>query len=169
MTDVHDQMVALLPRLRRFCRAIAGSPDAGDDLAQATVERALTRIGQWEPGTRLDSWMYRIARNLNIDAARTRGTRGVSVDAGMLESEMGEDGRSTVEARSDLHRAQQAMASLPEEQRTLLALVAIDGRSYKDAAELLEIPIGTVMSRLARARRAIDLFVNGPAAGPAEG
>jgi RNA polymerase sigma-70 factor, ECF subfamily len=150
-----DQLVALLPRLRRFCMALTRSAEAGDDLAQSTIERALSRINQWHEGTRLDSWMFRIAQNINIDQARAQKTRGVSVDIDELASVSGEDGRDVVESRNALAKAQAAMAKLPDDQRMLIALVAIDGQSYKDAAAILDIPIGTVMSRLARARTAI--------------
>lgn len=153
--STRDQLVALLPRLRSFCMALARSADAGDDLAQATVERALSRIDQWHEGTRLDSWMYRIAQNISIDQARALKVRGVRADVDELATIAGEDGRDVVEARDALARAQAALAKLPDDQRALMALVVIDGQSYKDAAEILDIPIGTVMSRLARARAAI--------------
>jgi RNA polymerase sigma-70 factor (ECF subfamily) len=164
ISDVRAQIVALLPRLRRFCMAIAGGADAGDDLAQATIERALSRIDQWEEGTRLDSWMYRIAQNIRIDQARSAKVRGIQVDVEALVSVQGDDGRSILEARSDLAAAQSAMAALPDDQRVLMALVVLDGQSYKEAAETLSIPVGTVMSRLARARRAIDNHVHGAVA-----
>ena len=160
-TDLRDQIVALLPRLRRFCMALTRDADRGDDLCQATVERALSRSEQFHEGTRLDSWMYRIAQNINIDQARRMKTRGVEIDVDDAYDLRGEDGLQLVEGRSDLARATAAMAALPEEQRVLMALVVLDGMSYKDAAANLDIPIGTVMSRIARARRTIDLAVNG--------
>lgn len=166
-TDTHDlraDLVAILPRLRRFCAGLTRNTDAGDDLCQATIERALSQADRFEPGTRLDSWMYRIARNLQIDTVRRARTRGVELDVEEAFHLAGEDGVAVVEGRSDLARAQAAMAALPEDQRALVALVIMDGQSYKDAAAILDIPIGTVMSRLARARRAIDLAVRGVAA-----
>ena len=159
---LRDQIIALLPRLRRFCMALTGTADAGDDLTQSTLERVFERIEQWRPGSRLDSWMYRIAQNINIDQARARKTRGVQIDSEALDDMAGDDGRQVVEGRSSLARARQAMANLPEDQRALMALVVIEGQSYKVAAETLGIPIGTVMSRLARARRSISDFVRGP-------
>jgi RNA polymerase sigma-70 factor (ECF subfamily) len=155
-----NSVVALLPRLRRFCRAIAGD-GSGDDLLQATVERALARQHQWQPGTGLDSWMFRIAQNLRIDLARHGRVRGTEIDIDEAVALQGDDGRSIVESRSDLSAAERAMAALPEDQRAVLALVVIDGRSYREAAETLDIPIGTVMSRLARARHAVATAVNG--------
>lgn len=159
--DFRTLIVALLPRLRRFCAALTRNGDAGDDLCQATIERALERADQFEPGTRLDSWMYRIARNILIDSVRRRQTRGSEIDIDGAFDIAGDDGVAIVEGRSELARAEVAMARLPAEQRSLIALVAIDGQSYRDAADILEIPIGTVMSRLARARRSIDLAVKG--------
>ncbi len=161
MEGVRARIVAFLPRLRRFCAVLARSEDRGDDLMQATVERALTRIEQWQTGTSLESWMFRIAQNIHIDEARSQARRGQRVDIDEAFSLAGDDGRIVVEGRSDLERARLAMAALPEEQRALMALVVLDGRSYKEAAEILEIPIGTVMSRLARARQAIDRALHG--------
>jgi RNA polymerase sigma-70 factor (ECF subfamily) len=157
---VRDEIVALVPRLRRFCLALTHSADAGDDLAQSTIERALSRIDQWQKGTRIDNWMFKIAQNLFIDGIRSSKRRGTHVDVDALVDLEGEDGRRIAEARSDLARARLAIAALPDEQRALVALVIVDGRSYKEAASILDIPIGTVMSRIARARQSIDIFVN---------
>ena len=162
MTDgvaVTEQMrsaiVAALPRLRRFCQAMAGNPDDGDDLMQATVERALNRHALFEPGTRIDSWMYRIAQNLHIDGSRARQRRGTSVPIEDLPERMGVDGRSIVENRSELAMAQRALAQLAEDQRAAFVLVVMEGLSYREAADVLEVPIGTIMSRIARARARI--------------
>jgi RNA polymerase sigma-70 factor, ECF subfamily len=160
LQKVRDEMVAFLPRLRRFCLTLTHSPDGADDLAQSTVLRALDRIEQWEAGTRLDSWMYRIARNIHIDAIRAGKTRGTAVDIEALDNVTGDDGRRVVEGRSDMMAASAAFARLPEEQRSLIALVVIDGRSYREAADTLQIPIGTVMSRIARARAALAAQIN---------
>jgi len=158
--DVRSRIVAFLPRLRRFCHALASTPDQGDDLLQETVERALARVEQWQPGTSLESWMFRIARNIQIDKFRAQTVRGISVDIDDVHEMAGDDVLASLEARSDLAAARAAMAAMPQEQRELLALVVLDGQSYKEAAETLEIPIGTVMSRLARARRFVDAHVN---------
>ncbi|QFT76860.1 RNA polymerase sigma factor [Erythrobacter sp. THAF29] len=159
--DLRRQIIQILPRLRRFCLALARRPDVADDLCQATVERALARADQFVPGSKLDSWMYKIAQNIWIDEGRRQQTRGTEVDVDHAYDMVGSDGLKVVEGRSDLARAREALASLPEEQRVLITLVVLDGMSYKDAAETLAIPMGTVMSRIARARRAIDKHVNG--------
>jgi RNA polymerase sigma-70 factor, ECF subfamily len=160
MPMVRDEIVALVPRLRRFCMALTRSADGGDDLAQSTIERALSRIDQWQPGTRLDSWMFRIAQNIFIDEVRASKRRGTTVDVDALEMVVGDDGRRITEGRSDVARARAAIEALPDDQRSLIALVVIDGQSYKEAAAILDIPIGTVMSRIARARQSIAAYVN---------
>ena len=154
------QIIALLPRLRRFCMGLTGSSDAGDDLTQSTIERALRRVNQWQEGTRLDSWMFRIARNINIDEARARIRRTVQFDNELIDNVIGEDGRNITENRSTLACVRTAMATLSEDQRALMLLVVVEGKSYREAADTLNIPIGTVMSRIARARRVIDGIVN---------
>lgn len=159
--DLRTQIIAALPRLRRFCHTLTRAPDTGDDLCQATVERALLRGDQFNGRTRMDSWMYRIAQNIFIDERRRMAVRGVKVDVEHAVGLPGDDGLQIVEGRSDLHRARAAMAALPDNQRMLMTIVVLDGMSYKEAAETLGIPVGTVMSRIARARHSIDRQING--------
>lgn len=153
VSDVRQEMVALLPRLRRFAYTQTGSRDGADDLVQAACERALGRLDQFTPGTRLDSWMFRIIQTIWIDrmrhANRRPKTSGKVVDALPFDARIHE----RTEARADLAIVRAEVARLPEDQRLVLALVAIDGRTYQEAAETLGVPIGTIMSRLSRARR----------------
>jgi RNA polymerase sigma-70 factor, ECF subfamily len=157
-------MVAFMPRLRRFALALTGDLDQADDLVQEACMRALSRVGQWQQGTRLDSWMYRIAQNIWLDRMRARKVRGEGMGLDVLETVSGSDGRSVVESRLDLAAVAAAMTKLPEDQRVLVALVCIDGLSYKEAAEITGAPIGTVMSRLARARRELHSRLEAPPA-----
>ena len=155
VTPFEDQLVALLPRLRRFAYAMSRSPADADDLAQATVERALRSKAQWQPGTRLDSWLYRIMRNLWIDTVRARGRKD-RVETPAAEAEQfGEDPREAMDAAVDLGRMMAAMQRLPDEQREVVALILIEGFGYRETAELLGLPIGTVSSRLVRGRTAL--------------
>jgi RNA polymerase sigma-70 factor, ECF subfamily len=117
--------------------------------------RAFARLDQWQPGTRLDSWMFRIIHNIWIDQKRALKVRGAVVDLDDAPELMGMDGRDVVERRLTLNRVLEAMATLPQEHRELIALVSIEGVSYQEAATILEIPVGTVTSRLVRARRAL--------------
>lgn len=150
--DTRQQLIALLPRLRRFALGLTGSRDEADDLVQAACERALSRLHQWQPETRLDSWMFRIVKTIWIDQWRSDKARGEHVDLGNIEPLVGSNGRHTVEVRDTLDAVCRAMQRLPDDQRLVLTLVSVDGLSYEEAATVLEVPVGTVMSRLARAR-----------------
>lgn len=158
--DIRDRMVELLPRLRRFAYALTGNLDKADDLVQETCARALASADQWQAGTRLDSWMYRIAQNLWFDRMRATKVRGEVVDVDTATDLVGSDGRDVTESRLTLQVVAKSIAQLPADQQLVIAHVCIDGLSYKDAAEALGIPIGTVMSRLARARRALHEAMN---------
>jgi RNA polymerase sigma-70 factor (ECF subfamily) len=164
-TDLTDRIIALLPRLRRFALTLTRHQDDGDDLVQACVERALARLDSWKEDTRLDSWMFKIMQNLWIDQVRARRTRGVEASEAELAELPGADGRTVVETRLALQATLNAAMQLPEEQRAVLLLVVVEGFSYKDAASVLGVPVGTVMSRLSRARLALEGKVMG--GGPA--
>jgi RNA polymerase sigma-70 factor, ECF subfamily len=153
--DLRLQIVEFLPRLRRFSQALTGDKDKGDDLVQETCARALSRAGQWEPGTRLDSWMFRIAQNIWLDQRRAHKVRGDAADIDQAYDVAGEDGRLVTESRLTLREVSRGIAELPPDQQVIIALICVEGLSYKEAAEVLNVPIGTVMSRLARARRAL--------------
>jgi RNA polymerase sigma factor (sigma-70 family) len=145
-----QEIVALLPRLRRMARVLTRDATSADDLVQIAVERALTRRDQWREGTRLDSWVMRIMKNAWIDETRSRARWGKVME--------GEDAGLNVGASNDPADSlaiAQAMAKLPDEQRIAVALVLVDGLSYADAADVLEIPPGTLNSRLVRGRMAL--------------
>lgn len=155
-TDLTARIIALLPRLRRFALTLTRHPDDGDDLVQLSVEPALSRLHRWNEGTRLDSWMFKIMQNLWIDELRSRRSRG-QVDPDFdLDALTGSDGREAMDQRLALQDTLTALMALPEEQRAVMLLVAVEGFSYRDASEVLEVPIGTVMSRISRARAALD-------------
>jgi RNA polymerase sigma-70 factor (ECF subfamily) len=159
--DVRNGIIKLLPRLRRFAYALAADPDKGDDLVQEACARAFGRLDQWRAGTRLDSWMYKIIRNIWLDQKRASRVCGVIMN---LDDELhlvGEDGRDVIESRLTLNRVLEAMVKLPEEQRAPIVLVCFEGLSYQEAAAILEIPVGTVTSRLVRGRRALHAMVEG--------
>lgn len=158
---IESEIIDLLPRLRRFARSLTGAQDTADDLVQTGVEKALRRLDSFAPGTRLDHWLFRILRNAWIDTIRARRETG-PLDAETSESIPGEDGRRTTEARLALAEVRRAMDALPEDQRVILTLVCIEGLRYREAAEVLDIPEGTVMSRLSRARLALMARLEAP-------
>jgi RNA polymerase sigma-70 factor, ECF subfamily len=146
------ELVAALPKLRRFAFGLAGSIDEGDDLVQAACEQALARRDQYEPGTRLVNWMYRIVQRVWIDRFRRREPR--MVDLLTLADFPGD--ALEAESRPVLAKVRLAIAGLPPDQRTVLLLVSVEGVAYREAAEILGLPIDTVMSGLARARLALS-------------
>lgn len=118
-----------------------------------TLERALANRDKWQAGTRLDSWMYRIMRNLWIDEARSRQRRGrtfMEEEAGLA---IGADGAQ--EAKVELGNVDRAMSRLPAEQREAVLLVMVEGYGYREAAEIIGCPVGTLNSRLVRGRDAL--------------
>lgn len=156
--EVRAQLGELLPRLRRFARVITRNVQDADDLVQASVEKALTRAAQWRPDSRLESWMFGIMKNAWIDEIRARRRRErvhAPEEAGATV------GDASAEAHEIVLSVQAAMERLPEEQRLAVALVLVEGLSYKEASEVLGIPIGTLTSRLARGREALQALLGG--------
>ena len=148
------ELVTLLPRLRRFALSLTASREDADDLVQMALEKALRNLGQWQPGSRLDSWMFRIMQNLRIDQARAQKVRPTEVSLEHSPSVRDEfETTNATESRFTLEKVLVLMEKLPDAQRTILTLVCIEGMRYREAAEVLDISIGTVMSRLARARK----------------
>jgi RNA polymerase sigma-70 factor (ECF subfamily) len=151
-------LLALLPRLRRFAYGLAGDLAEADDLVQSACVKALENRARYRDGTRLDSWLYKIIQNLWIDRQRRRRRRpldegGEAALAQAPASGYGAPGQT--EDRLMLTAVDRALMTLPAEQRAVLLLVSVDGLAYREAAAILGLPMGTVMSRLARARLAL--------------
>lgn len=149
---VESEMIALLPRLRRFAMSLCGARDVADDLVQETCERAITRAHQFEEGTRLDSWMFAIMSSRWKNQIRARKVRDAETDDEVLGRIVDEQESGRAERRQALSEVERAMLSLPLDQRETLLLVSVEGLSYREAAETLDVAIGTVMSRVSRAR-----------------
>ncbi|MBO9671281.1 MAG: RNA polymerase sigma factor [Sphingobium sp.] len=150
-------IVALLPRLRRFAAGLSRDIAAGDDLCQMTIERALKSRDQWAEGTRLDSWMYRIMRNIWIDEVRSRTRRDKTFTVEEAGLSVGTEGGQ--EARVELSNVDRAMSQLPDEQREAIILVMVEGYGYREAADIIGCPIGTLTSRLVRGRDALQAIL----------
>lgn len=161
MDGFQRELIELLPRLRRMARVIARNPADADDLAQTAVERALVRQDQWSPGTRLDSWIFRIMKNAWIDDMRRKGrSQRVIVGDGDVD-QVADASIASMETRLEASAAERALEALPDDQRLAVALVLVEGLSYKEAAEALEIPMGTLTSRLVRGRTALMAQLDG--------
>lgn len=152
-----SEIASLLPRMRRFARSLTYHREDADDLVQIAMERALGRSEQYTPGTRLDSWIFRIIKNAWIDEVRSRARR----DELFAPEEAGEQvGDDFAQAHQQRMAIQKAVSLLSEEHRLVVGLVLVDGLGYKEAAEVLEIPVGTLTSRLARAREALQQILS---------
>jgi RNA polymerase sigma factor (sigma-70 family) len=150
-----QEVVALIPRLRRFARSLTRHVHDADDLVQLALERALVKLDAWQRGSRLDSWLFTIIRNAWIDELRSRARR----DEVSTVDEFAELAAAPASGSEDAIAIQRAMARLPEEQRSAIMLVLVEGFPYKEAATVLDIPIGTLTSRLARGREALKTLL----------
>ena len=159
--QTRSDIAAMLPRLRRFARALTGNVADADDLVQITVERALMRIEQFQAGTRLASWMFSILRNAWIDEGRTRARRMKIFAPAERGEQIGGGGEAEVHAKLEADDVWTAMRKLPDEQREAVALVCVEGLAYREAADALGVPIGTLTSRLARGREALQIMLGG--------
>lgn len=148
---VKEGIPSVFPRVWRFAFALAGTRERADDLAQSTCLRAIEKASQFKPGTQLDRWMFRITHNLWISELRKETVRR---GGGLVQVEDAElpNPSQTPEETMMLRDVMLAVLRLPEAQRAAVIIVYVEGYSYKDAAMILDIPIGTVMSRLATAR-----------------
>lgn len=154
-------IIAELPRLRRYARAMLGDRAAADDLVQDTLERAWSRFAQWRAGSDLRAWLFGIMHNLRVDQLR-RGslpTHSLDDDAHDVPT------RATQSDRLEVMDLESALRQLPDDQREVLLLVGLEEMSYAEIAAALGIPIGTVMSRLSRGRERLRQIMEGRQAG----
>ncbi|HEV2230361.1 MAG TPA: sigma-70 family RNA polymerase sigma factor [Steroidobacteraceae bacterium] len=156
MGELRTELVELLPRLRRFARVLARNPHDADDLVQTAIERALAHARQLRADAPLAGWLFGIVRHAWIDEQRSRGRRGRLFAAAEAADEVADPAHG---APLDAIAVQDAVARLPDEQRLAVALVLVEGLSYKEAAHIMEVPIGTLTSRLARARDALQALL----------
>lgn len=155
-------LVGMLPHLRRFAHALARDAEAGEDLAQSAAAHALAQRALYTAGLRFDVWLFRLTRNLWYDHLRRRRARPEVADTDAVMRVAVHDAASVMEHRLMVSRALVAFRDLPDALRETAALVLLEQFTYQEAAELLGVPIGTIMSRVARARAAIARFVLGP-------
>lgn len=154
-----DEIETHVPALRRYARALTRDTDRADDLVQDCLERAIRKQALWQPTGSLKSWLFRILLNLYRNELRTNRRRGehVAVDTLLVEPSIA----PAQPGRIALAEMSRAIDLLNVEQKEVLLLVVLDGMSYAEAAEALSIPIGTLMSRLGRARAALRTAVGG--------
>ena len=156
--EFRDQIIALLSRLSAFAHCLTGNAEQRDELVQATCARAVAHEDQWQLGTHLHSWMFCTAHNLWFDQKRSKSVRNEPLD---IDRPVGSD--AVWGSRLVLAYLLAALDQLSLEHRVMIALVCVDGLSYTEAAEILGLPVGTVMSGLARGRLALHDAVNAAA------
>jgi RNA polymerase sigma-70 factor, ECF subfamily len=159
MTDIHRDIEAEIPRLRRYARALVRDVGAADDLVQDCLARALSRIHLWQEGTNLRAWLFTILHNQHVNHVRERIRAGRTVELSEAEPLLSQPANQ--ERRLELHDLERALARLPEEQRAVILLVGLEGMRYHHASTVLGIPTGTVRSRLSRGRDALRRLMDG--------
>ena len=149
--DIRDQLVPHLGRMWRYALVLSRQRDVAEDLVQAACVRGIERASQFRPGTRLDRWLFSILHSIWIDEVRSRRVR---LGQGFVEADTALvlDGEHDVQTRVDANQVLRQIDALPEAQRTAVFLAYVEGYSYREIADVLGIPIGTVMSRLASGR-----------------
>jgi RNA polymerase sigma-70 factor (ECF subfamily) len=156
LEEVRSGLPRLFPRLWRYCLALTSNRDRANDLAQAACLHALEKARHFEPGTHLDRWLFRLTQRLWLNELRADAVRA---GRGLLPVEEIDlaDNKSDPHANLYAKEVLSAVMGLPEAQRVTVMLVYVEGHSYREAAEILDIPAGTVMSRLAAARKTLAL------------
>lgn len=157
--DAGEQLLACIPRLRRYARALAGDRADADDLVQDTVERGWAQLAAWQPGSDMRAWLFSIMHNVRIDQGRRR-----KVPTELLDDDTPQPAApERVSAGLELRDVDAALRLLPEEHREILLLVGLEEMRYEDVALTLGLPVGTVMSRLSRAREKLRVLMEGRA------
>ena len=151
--EIYRSIEAEIPRLRRYARALARDTAAADDLVQDCLARALGKLDLWQEGTDLRAWLFTILHNQYVNQVRRAVREGVAV--GLSETEPMLTQAPHQGKRLELRDLERAIAKLPDEQRSVLLLVGLEGMRYEEVAEMLDVPIGTVRSRLSRGRDAL--------------
>jgi RNA polymerase sigma-70 factor (ECF subfamily) len=161
MDKIHPLFAAEIPRLRRYARALLRNRDRADDLVQDTLLRGLEKLHLYQPGTNLRAWLFTVMHNLYVNSHRRAARQGQTIHVEKVQLSTPASQVSRLELR-DLERA---MASLPEDQRTTLLLIGLEGMRYEDVAQICDVPIGTVRSRVSRAREALRHMLKGEDSG----
>jgi RNA polymerase sigma factor (sigma-70 family) len=150
MNDFSKMMEAEIPRLRRYARSLTRNDDAADDLVQECLVRALSNRHLWADGTDLRAWLFTIMHNQNVNFVRRAVRQGPEVEVSETEPSLARAAHQS--HRLELRDLDRALALLPEEQRSVILLVGLEGMAYEAAAEVVGVPVGTVRSRLSRGR-----------------
>ena len=165
MMDKKQSIIAEIPKLRRFARALVGDAARGDDLVQDCLERALGRLHLWQDKSNMRAWLFTILRNIYMNQLRQIARRPVE-ETFDEQQDLSGGSTPTQGQRLMIRDLSQALDQLPGQQREVILLVGLEDMSYKDTSEILGVPVGTVMSRLSRGRKTLRrLMDNGECGG----
>jgi RNA polymerase sigma-70 factor (ECF subfamily) len=153
MADIRSRLVEEIPRLRRYARTLTRDVTAADDLVQDCLTRALSKSHLWQEGSDLRAWLFTILHNQYVNQVRRSVREGTA--AALNDDEPGLTGAPSQDKRIELRDLERALAKLPDEQRSALLLVGMEGMQYEEVAAILDVPVGTVRSRLSRGREAL--------------
>ena len=159
MSELYCLVEQEIPRLRRYARALTRSSDRADDLVQDTLLRALTKLHLWQPGTDIRAWLFTIMHHQYVNTVRREARETASVDIEHLSSNLVATTDPT--ARRQLVELDRALAQLSADQREILLLVGLEGMDYESVAQILDVPVGTVRSRLSRGRERLRELMGG--------
>jgi RNA polymerase sigma-70 factor, ECF subfamily len=158
MSDFHRSLEEEIPRLRRYARALTRSVTQADDLVQDTLARAIQKEHLWKPGTDLRAWLFTIMHNQNVNQVRRAIRDSATVDLHNCSQTLIATTDPTASRR--LRELERALGELPKDQRQVILLVGLEGMSYENAAAILNVPVGTIRSRLSRGRDALRKLMN---------
>jgi RNA polymerase sigma-70 factor, ECF subfamily len=160
MSEVHRLIEGEIPRLRRYARALTRSVDRADDLVQETLMRAINKLHLWQTGTDLRAWLFTIMHNQHVNMVRRAMRDGANVDIEQMSAALVATTDPT--ASRQLRELEKALSCLRDEHREVILLVGLEGMSYEAAAQILDVPVGTVRSRLSRGRDALRVLLDMP-------
>jgi RNA polymerase sigma-70 factor, ECF subfamily len=163
VADFHNLIKREIPRLRRYARALTRSGDRADDLVQETLLRAIAKSHLWQTGTDIRAWLFTILHNQYVNTVRRAMREGSTIDIEQMSSSLVATTDPT--ASCQLRELERALACLPGEQREVILLVGLEGMSYETAAQVLSVPVGTVLSLLSHGRDALRRLMDIPERG----
>jgi len=158
VTDKRHAITSEIPQLRRFARALTGNAVAADDLVQDCLERALGRLHLWREESNMRAWLFTILRNLHVNNIRNSSRRPIETSLEDHDQPLGD--AATQGQRLMIRDLDQALEKLTDQQREVILLVGLEGMSYQETAEILDVPVGTVMSRLSRGRENLRILMD---------
>jgi len=158
MADIINRIEQEIPKLRRYARALTRDANSADDLVQDALARALSKAHLWQEGTNLRAWLFTILHNEHVNQVRKRVREGTVIE--ISDFETGLHARPSQLGSVELKELERALQRLPEEQRQVILLIGLEGMAYEEVATIMDVPVGTIRSRLSRGRNALRALMD---------